>query len=273
MKKEVQWDSPKISNFIQIIAIFAASVLSIISLCMDCSQRSKIDELDYRTKALTFQPKLKVISKPFIEGIKVRLDRTRQPEFDQNTVTVSFNLTIKSKLRLVNVGSALARILALVGTDTLSGSPSIRKIILKEESRKDRVETAFWSGYFDLPEVLPEDTTELKFEHNVQFVSDGEFTLHYLILYENQVGVYYDTYYWVRYKNDPLVAELESPRYQLIDGRMYARQKCKLSKTGLLNSIRFEESDQKYRIYSAEETKSLNDFLKNRAKSLKQKMQ
>ena len=99
-------------------------------------------------------------------------------------------------------------------------------------------------------EVHPNDSTIINITHGIRNIEYDEIILHLLILYENDIGSLYDTYYWTKCifsEGANLTAE------RMVDG------------VGTLywdrNILVPKKTIQAYEVYNKEETKSINDFL------------
>jgi hypothetical protein len=61
-------------------------------------------------------------------------------------------------------------------------------------------------------EIQPGDSTNLNIKLPVTFIENSKFTIHCLILYENELGVLYDTYLWAVYELLPVLVKTEYKR-------------------------------------------------------------
>jgi len=124
--------------------------------------------------------------------------------------------------------------------------------------------------YFGFPEVLPSDTTDLAFEHTVDFVTETEeFTLHYFVLYEGPIGAFYDTYCWARYehRSEPFMIDWGAAQLQMVGDKRYVSWSGRLNMKNLLDSVRYRGSAQKYYTYRLEEARGIRDFLKEKERN------
>lgn len=75
----------------------------------------------------------------------------------------------------------------------------IREAFLSRNINRDRFIIIEFDEYSDR-EILPNDTIRIEYPKFIKHFKSGVFVLHYYILYENQNGNVYDTYYWKSYK-------------------------------------------------------------------------
>ena len=141
------------------------------------------------------------------------------------TVELKGKLSITSQLFLKNSGNALAKVFAYVQTDTTSFIPMIRESFLRSIRERD---SASVTELESLNELLPGDSTVLTLQHEVAFFDSNQFTLHYLVLYENELGNLYDTYIWNRFMiNDfPMKAQIASVHAQQLMRLIYPKIKA-----------------------------------------------
>jgi hypothetical protein len=202
----------KFSDWISVAALVLATFVSV----RDCSQNKRIEELDYTSKAMEYRPLLEVVESPQITSIRVAgekkiathdlLDTTQNAD---RFIDIPCSLTVDAKLRVVNSGNSLAEVYAYIWGDTLSGTAPIRHRLLDKKLREDGFVVSPTSEYFAIKDVKPGDTTYFEISHTAKFVEENSFTMHFLLLYKNEAGVLYDTYYWARYNIAPIMNKLE----------------------------------------------------------------
>ncbi len=262
---KISWGEQKAANLIA----FTALAFVIISFFRDCCQDRKIEELSYNYQAIEHRPKLIVVHEPVIESFELRSGELSSSDLiadsdsidiGQGIVDIPCVLTIRSKLKVTNRGNWLAKMCARFVCDTTSGSDNIREYLLDDKTRENRFRLLPTEDYFKLKEIAPGDTIDLGFVDKVAFMSDGSFTVHYLMLYENEVGALYDTYYWARYQTLPVYVK---PEYKTVDGKLYMR--LIYNRQSFKDLLRLEETNPSWNTYSMEEAEDIKGFLKRLA--------
>lgn len=191
-------------------------------------QQSKtVDSLNYRINALHFQPILKIAKNPVIESLSFEskipktylLSDIQDDKATSDTLAINGKYTAITEFRVFNDGESLAKILAYVISDTLSELPIIRKY-LHSDSLNAKPFVIDFLPDFSIDELQPGDTTSVKIRHEIKFPKQGRFTIHILMLYENQMGILYDTYFWAVFENLPTVFRQE---FRIKDNQLQTR--------------------------------------------------
>jgi len=261
----------KLFNNLKLYVALGAFLLGIVSFVRDCSQDISIEESNYMNMAMKFRPDLKVVNSPEIISFELAsTDKISVSEFydsQSDTIDIHSSLTIKAKLNLVNVGNARAKVYAFGRMDTLSGDPKIRELLLNKKGREHSMKFAPISDYFWIKDVKPDDTTCFNLSHAIKFIEDSKFTVHFIFLYENDVGVLYDTYYWANYTSTPLVLKL--PEKGLMDTKGNLIFTSKVDKSQVKEFFKLSDQNISSKIYSKKEAEDILKFLKRKAKKLK----
>jgi hypothetical protein len=241
-----------------------ALIISIIGLVCDHCQNKKIEDLDYKNKALEFRPLLKIVGIPKIDSFELKsYKKVDMREFlDSSDTTERFVdipsiLTINLKLNMVNAGNSIAAVYAEFWSDTLSGSDKIRDILLDKKLREHRLSKSPIIDYFRFKEIQPGETTDFEFSHTVKFLEEDKFTMHFLFLYKNEAGALYDTYYWARYTTTPIVGV---PEFAVINGQLAFRMK--FAKTEFTEFLKLLDQNMASKTYPRTEAEDILDFLK-----------
>jgi len=220
---------------------------------------------------MLFKPDLRVVGEPIINSVKINVDtyrfhNMRLESLLCETLNVYCFLEISSELVITNVGTSLARLYAVLCSDTLSGDINIRKKLIAKNEEKLHLTLFPIEDYYKTKEIPPNDTFIIEFKQVLQCVSEGKFTLHYFILYDNEIGSLYDRYYWARYHAREYGTE--------------PKTKTKVSKNGFTVETKFSaiypkdhliivNSNSSAYTYSLREAKIVKDLIKSTLKNSK----
>ncbi|WP_258104491.1 hypothetical protein [Marinoscillum sp. MHG1-6] len=244
----------KKSEKINIGFTFFAIVLSVIALTYDCSQNKKISELQTNLNNLNYKPTIKVDSIKLI-NFRERVDSILiTPDIADSQGIVNLKSTIETEVvfDLENIGTSKANIITALCIDTVSGDDKLRNFLydgiykLSYDS-SNGVFYKFW-------ELQPGDKDELRFKKNIQFIDDGLFTIHLLLIYQNELGTIYDTYYWAQYKKKKMELDV------IVDNRTGEIVASKSANNSLKNFLTSIDDNVAYHIYSKEEEKAFWKF-------------
>lgn len=188
-----------------IIAIFVFEPLRDLFIKTDASS-------DYFSKSLQYQPRLVKIGDPYFTKIDTEPFKLSNIEILKrffshtkgDTLDLGFKIIIKriySRLNITNTGNSLAKIIACISTSKRTYIDILRSIILGENTEyniKDHIN--IFPPLFQ-NEILSSslDTVSVDFTHEI-YSNDllkKSGILHFMILYENEMGHLYDTYFWL----------------------------------------------------------------------------
>ena len=236
----------------------------------NCSQNKKIEDLDYTSKALQFRPMLDVIGNPEITSSEFTTDKitvsdllNTQENMD-SIRDIGATIKINAKLNFVNKGNAIAKISEIIWCDTLSGSDEIRKYLFNKKLREEMFKEYPDSDYYKITDVSPGDTCVFNISRSVVFVSDEKFTLHFLLLYHNEAGSFFDTYYWARYIIKPIIYKNE---FAYINGKLAYRLIC--DRAQFKECLKIYDHHISWRAYSKDESKDISEYIKSHHKKSK----
>ncbi len=121
---------------------------------------------------------------------------------------------------------------------------------------KDRVDsTNQLDDYYTIIEIGQGDTISIQRSFTIQKIEDNLFTLHILFLYQNDLGQYFDTYYWCRFKCKEIILEQRIiPEKNIVI--------TKASKKDFLNLIKFVDQNNVSDIYIKRKKKKSTKFLR-----------
>jgi hypothetical protein len=246
-----------------------ALILAIVVFVRNCSQNKRIEDLDYNNKALEYRPLLEVVGNPQITSVGIAgekkfatrylLDTTQNPD---RFVDIPCSLTVETKLCIVNSGTSLAEVYAYTWEDTLSGGPQLRNRLLDKKLREHGFVLSPTTDYFSIQDIKPGDTSYFNLSHTAHFVKDNAFTMHFLVLYMNEVGSLYDTYYWARYDATPITSKLE---VLAINNKPVAIRSI-TPRRQLLEFLKLRDHNMSWKTYSKTETEDIIDFFKRHTK-------
>jgi hypothetical protein len=245
----------------------AAIVLAIIVFVRDCSQNKRIEELGYISNALQFRPILQVLGSPRIYSYEIQSDRVALPNFStapestDSIQDINASLRIHAKLRFVNAGNAIANVYAFVWADTSSGSPMIRADLLNRTLREQRFVPSPDTDYFYIKDIRPGDTCDFQIAHDVRFFIEQKFTMHFLLLYGNEAGGLFDTYYWARFTTMPILWKAE---FAIIDGKLAYR--VGVDRKQLREFLTLCDQNISWKVYSKADAEDVLSFIKRHSK-------
>lgn len=243
-----------------VISIFAI-ILTLFSYIYLYYRHEKEDErfevLQYETNGIRYRPKLEIVGKPIIERVILKRDSVnRSGDF----INAYNKLGFTAELNFKNTGNTDAKILAVIQTDTVSGAAFIRDMLLSETMRARKLNKVYlMNEFFLFKEVSRDDTTSFKVNHELNFITNSEAVLHFLVLYENELGNLYDTYYWAKFKiKTEIVGRIE---HTILDTtQMIVKTDLLFAKKDLRNLIVFKEDNQSSYPYDKDDRDSYIKF-------------
>jgi len=192
-------------NILVIIIPILALVLSIVAFVRDCSQDKYFADWDYMTEAARERPQICLNGEPYISemletskiAVKDIVESMQSNDDSIPTLSTKLKLEITWVLPIKNKGTSIARRYVRITSDSISQLPILRNIIFQPPNKSNIICTESEK----VSEMLPGDTEELTTIQHVQFFdTSNTFTLHALFLYENELGMLYDTYIWATYR-------------------------------------------------------------------------
>ena len=157
------------------------------------------------------------------------------------------------RYKFQNKGNAKAILVAAFAIDTTSGGDILRKIILDKKLRREYLlSTERLDRYYKNFELNPTEQDSLEIESYTRFQDNFLFTQHFLLLYTNEAGAYFDTYYWARFST-------ATPWIKFPKGtQLY------ITKEGLkdmLLNLPLKDYEESNKIYSKDEIKRILEFI------------
>lgn len=267
------WKKFKSADKVSLLGLIVVFGFSLINLFRSCNQDQQIAQLTYQVNAVNFQPKIRIVDTPVLKKywfdstlVKISMKDFFSPDTTSEIPTYAIkkpvNLTLN--LKLINSGNSLGKILAVLTADTTSDEPVLRKMLLDGSFKEQR--SSFFPPYLNT-ELLPNDMDTLEYTHQeqVDFIDNQYFTLHLLILYENELGHLYDTYYWSRAKLEELL--FPSP-FGVKGNRIYMLTR-KSFKIALKDLVTFTNSKISYNTY---DDRKQAELIKHRIKESRNKL-
>lgn len=253
-------------KFLKFIYPFIVLFISLWANIRNCSQDRKMMQMDYSVKAMGYKPFLKVVGKPVVQSFEIFSDTNSLKMSIQHEKLTSTDsildipafITVHFKLPITNNGNSLSKIIATCLADTLTGTDILRRWLFNGKLRKLHFDILPSEDYFTSKEVAVGETVNLQLKRTVGFISEGQFTLHFFILYENDIGNVYDTYYWARYQITPLVYKIES---KSIGGKQYLIPVI-TDRKSLHDFLKFEEANTSWFLYPPDKAKILKNMFK-----------
>ena len=127
-------------------------------------------------------------------------------------------------------------------TDRLSGSPEIRDFTInKFKNFPGKLITGLIDGYYQTIDILPGKQHTIETSRHVENINDGIFNIHYYLVYKNDVGNVYDTYYWARFRSKEFTLNPSTDDSDTIG-------------KALMGSIVFVDDHYSYKMFNREES-------------------
>ncbi|MDO9629009.1 MAG: hypothetical protein Q7I99_03825 [Acholeplasmataceae bacterium] len=184
-------------NSLAIIAI----IISIVSLVCDKCQDDKIEKQQYELSAINYRPSL-VIDTIMFDSTYFYIksaNLTGEENDSIGLVTVNGEIHTKTKIRIKNTGNANAKVLLRASLDTICGLKKIRDEIhsLNYNFFPDTI--IYGPPYY--VEILPNKYYEFEFKNSFSNFDDNLIELHFFMLYVNEIGQLFDSYFWFKLKH------------------------------------------------------------------------
>ncbi len=195
---------PKKPSFLSRIIRFdliavTALILSVISVFNDCTNSKRDAIRQDQINQLSYRPELKIVkTEPYKAFFRSDSFDLNNPPRDSNGIlTMMGNVEVHFRFFITNWGNHKAKLKYQFYLDTTSGEHIIKKAI---ESRylAGRA-TELPSDYYPDEEILPGDTIKDWHSFPIRFIKDSMFTIHVFLVYTNEIGQVFDTYYRERF--------------------------------------------------------------------------
>jgi hypothetical protein len=192
------------------LALFVSVVSFVINFWCNQIYRESDSRRAYLFEAQRNQPVLEAMQPPTISAFSFHLDKINEREMldrlkqhalmpyenpNVDTSIVQVGLVISGTLRLINKSPYIANIKLQGYADTLSTLPIIRYKMLGDEDRISAVSRIEKADY-----LKQGDTYTMDFKRELERTDYKEFTLHFIIQYENPSRALFESYFWATYK-------------------------------------------------------------------------
>lgn len=156
---------------------------------------------DYKIQAIEYKPELEVnlLKVPVIDK-QLKGTIYGLKSFD----SLTYNLGPTFVFQVKNTGKNTASILAAIFTDTLSGENILRSSFLKDDFNPT-IDSSFERFYSSF-EIKPFSIDSIAFKKQwLRDIKNNVFSIHLMVLYENELGTLYDLYYQARFSISELM--------------------------------------------------------------------
>ena len=255
------------ATWISIASVVIVLAFSTISTIRDIRR----DYRDYDEKSVLFQPELKIIPESTIRFARLIIDTAKIKKMPpdiifSDTLEIPCSLQITSKLKITNTGNYTAKMYASFWGDFPSGDLLIRDNLLKRNQKKLNLIKCSQDNYYKTKQIAPDDTITIEYKHTIQSILNNEFTLHYFILYTNERGAFYGTYFWARYQAKEPVEETKA---KIIQYKRALVERLEIKLPCPLEYLKFIDSNTSHHAYLLRESAilkrnidALNDSIK-----------
>jgi len=236
-----------------VIAIF----ISLVSLSYTAYNDYKIKNISFDSEGLQNRPLIEFENK--IDIIHYKYE-TKEPVsakdlYQKKLTNLNVVLTIDPELTVINKGVTVAKILCEVVTDQYSGLPEIRKKILSDKIWKSFREVKRTDEFYKTKDILPGKSLPIRLPCTLKHINFdlNECTIHYLIIYSNEIGNIYDSYFWVRFKMEPFEMHYST------NGNLLRLQ---FEKEKVAGSVKVVDTHFSTFMYSRQESKRITEIVK-----------
>ncbi len=195
----------KKSNKINIGLTSLAIIISVISLVYSSSQDRKIRKIQYDLNAISYKPIINVDSIEIVSFNENFDSAVFVGGLNDSTglINVYSNINAKVIFYLKNSGNTNARIKAALCVDTISGDDKLRELFFKEGA--EMILDSTNNDFYQFRQLQPNDVDIMEFETEIKFIKNETFAIHFLIFYENDLDILYDSYYWAKFQKRTLI--------------------------------------------------------------------
>lgn len=194
----------KKAYFISYLSLLITLLVFIFGTLKDFSQQKILEDISYKNLALSYRPEVIVVKPPKIKNIILTQDTTKENishlrtnhlyDHDYDGI-ISVSTEVEFSLRVANINNHRAILIAYVLADTSSFYPFLDADFSKRNIVYDLAHDILKPVY-----LINGDTIDYDFTYNIQNINDDFFVLHFLLLYENEADILYNTYYQAKYK-------------------------------------------------------------------------
>jgi len=240
-------------NVVPLVAILIAGL----ALFRDCGQDKGSRKIQYQLNALSLQPRLRIADKSYMpaviaDSLKLQYSGKSMTSVGKTPFLDLFaRLTLDYALAVTNVGNSLAKMVAIFSIDSSSASDVIRDLAFT--ARLDTTNVCAFKDYSTI-ELLPgaSDTINMEISRPLRDWPGQEFTVHILLLYENEMHQFFDTYYWLHYRFQDIALPIpdKGQRLDVVTSDIFTRAIVMLQQKHSFNTYdqtKAEKMDQRLR--------------------------
>ncbi len=175
--------------------ISLGTILTAISLIAAYFYFDYTKKVQYTDRQIREKPELKIVKTELVTAhfMSEKFDTNNPPIDSSGILVLDGKVDIKFRFFIANVGKSRADIVGKMFLDTTSGDLIIRRDI--ESKSKNFEYHKIPDPYYPDQEIEAGDTIKDWHTFPIQFMKDSTFTIHYFLVYLNETGQVYDTYY------------------------------------------------------------------------------
>lgn len=241
-----------IVNCIPIIISILALGFSVITFFSERNTKYKISTVTYFPQLTVKQctlTNLEIKSSPPI---------INRNDLDQDTILKKVGGVFQAnfQVEMQNNGNNNAQLLFIAVADTTSGLDYFRQLLfhkgLDQLLRHGEKDISYYSDI----KISPNKEFNINVSRSIQFINQDSYTLHFWIVYRNEFGLIYDTYYWYRgiISLPVIVSYIDESTGQLINSHLESPEKI----------ISFIDDNNSFKIYSKKESHQIKKILKHK---------
>mgnify|MGYP000041116619 CR=1 FL=1 len=205
-KRESIFHKIKLNHLLAIAVFVTIPVALFVNSMQGCGKNNVDDDIQYATYANNFKPIIEIDSLEINtrDSVKVgeMLKKIKSNDFKlgpDNVPLIAIPILVNTEMtfRLKNTGLHKAQLVGYFCYDTICGTSILRSSIFDEKKVDYDNSNDFTYSEID---ILPQEVEIIKIKRPLSWIVNDTFTIHLLLIYENDAGYFYDTYYWARYK-------------------------------------------------------------------------
>ncbi len=177
-----------------------AFVIAILGLAYNYFSDKKETETNYKVIATEKRPELKILGNPDIVSADLYFPYTVEDMVEnkcelEEELRVRFD-NFKLKINFKNIGLNTANLITEVQIDKYEGSFYLRDLFL---GKTEKIETNAFpaNDFFENNQIPPNEEKAIEFTSEAKNVKENGFIRHVMLLYENDIGMLFDTYCWI----------------------------------------------------------------------------
>lgn len=240
----------------EIIGVMLSFYFSYSSYYLSIIQTSRIDSVAFASNSIAYRALIKNVGSPTVKmvGFNKKSDTVYfDPVYNRPVYQIELEFSINVKYQITNTGNSRAFLTAVIYTDTLSDFDFIRDIINKNDSTRFSP-----AGLMKSIELSPSETTFVEGTFPVGNPVGDKFMIHFFLLYKNETGNYFNSYFWTECYQPPFTKPIRRNQQTGQPLIVYDTSDLKI----IPKSTRYSSF-----IYSMSDSKSVNDFLNSISKN------